>query len=132
MNKLLGLGATALSVMIAAVFSGLRLQPYLAAGQSRTPPEFALYPVLIAAAIAVPVVLIFRKWQGKPDVDIGPVTLADKQPFIVLGCLLYMTVAVIFFPYQKPPKVPFPSQRPGPEELAPADRPIGISLPLSG
>lgn len=130
MNKILGLGATALSVMIAAIVSGFRLQPYLAARQAYTPPAFALYPALIAVAITVPVVLILRQWQGKADMDIGPVTLADKQPYIVLGCLLYVIVAVTFFPYQKLPKEYHPYKSPGQEEPAPPDRKIEISFPL--
>lgn len=130
MNKLLGLGATAFSVMIAAVVSGFRLQPYLAAGQAYTPPAFALYPALIAAAIAVPVVFILRLWRGKRDMDIGPVTFADNQPFIVLGCLLYVVVAVTFFPYQKLPKEYHPYRSPRSEEPAPEERKIDISFPL--
>jgi hypothetical protein len=108
MNQLLGLGITGLSVMVAAVVSGLRLKPYLDAGEARTPLTFAFYPALIAAAIAVPVVFILRKWQGKTDVDIGPVTFTGNMPFIALGCVLYVIVAVTFFPYQgtrpRPPR----------------------------
>jgi len=130
MNKLLGLGATAVSVMVAAVVSGLRLQPYLAEGQAYTPPAFALYPAMIAIAIVVPVVFILRFWRGKRDVDIGPVTLAANQPFIVLGCLLYVVVAVTFFPYQKLPKGYHPYKSSPPEEPAPPERKIDISFPL--
>jgi len=111
MNKLYGLGVTGLSVMIAAIVSGFRLRPYLDAGEQDTPPTFALYPVLIAIAVTVPVVFLLRWWQGKRDLDIGPVTLADRQPFIVMGCLLYIIVAVTFFPYQ-PPAKPLPPGTP--------------------
>jgi len=132
MNKLLGFGVTGLSIMIAAIVSGFRLRPYLDAGETYTPPTFAIYPVLIAIAITVPIVFALRWWQGKADVDIGPVTLTDRQPFIVLGCLFYILVAVTFFPYQQPAK-PLPS---APSPVSPGrhsapGQPIGASLPLS-
>lgn len=111
MNKLYGLGVTGLSVMIAAIVSGFRLRPYLDAGETYTPPTFALYPMLIAIAVTVPAVFLMRWWQGKRDLDIGPVTLTDRQPFVVLGCLLYITVAVTCFPYQ-PPAKPLPPSAP--------------------
>src|SRR5215510_1845094 len=131
MNKLLGFGVTGLSIMIAAIVSGLRLRPYLDAGETYTPPTFAMYPALIAIAITVPVVFGVRWWQGKTDVDIGPVTLADRQPFIVLGCLLYILVAVTFFPYQQPPKA-LPTSPPATPEKAPArSQPVTAPLPLS-
>jgi hypothetical protein len=130
MNKLLGFGATGLSVMIAAIVSGFRLRPYLDAGETYTPPTFALYPALIAIAITVPTVFALRWWQGKADVDIGPVTLTDRQPFIVLGCLFYILVAVTFFPYQQPEK-PFPSSPPAsPGKYSAPGQPISASLPL--
>jgi hypothetical protein len=130
MNKLLGFGATGLSVMIAAIVSGFRLRPYLDAGETYTPPTFALYPALIAIAITVPAVFALRWWQGKADVDIGPVTLTDRQPFIVLGCLFYILVAVTFFPYQQPEK-PLPSSPPAsPGKYSAPGQPISASLPL--
>jgi hypothetical protein len=130
MNKLYGLGVTGLSVMIAAIVSGLRLRPYLDAGETYTPPTFAMYPALIAIAITVPLVFVLRWWQGKVDVDIGPVTLADRQPFIVLGCLFYILVAVTFFPYQQPPKA-LPTSPPANPEKAPArSQPVMTPLPL--
>ena len=130
MNKLYGLGVTGLSVMIAAIVSGLRLRPYLDAGETYTPPTFAMYPALIAIAITVPLVFVLRWWQGKVDVDIGPVTLADRQPFIVLGCLLYILVAVTFFPYQQPSKA-LPTSPPANPEKAPArSQPVMTPLPL--
>jgi hypothetical protein len=121
MNKLYGLGVTGLSVMIAAIVSGFRLRPYLDAGEQYTPPTFALYPALIAIAVTVPIVLLLRWWQGKRDLDVGPVTLADRQPFIVLGCLLYIFVAVTFFPYQPPAKPPSPGT---PKEPASPGQPV--------
>src|SRR5262245_3540597 len=130
MNRLYGLGATGLSIMIAAIVSGFRLRPYLDAGETYTPPTFAMYPALIALAITVPVVFMLRWWQGKKDVDIGPVTLADRQAFIVFGCLLYIFVAVTFFPYQPPPKAPPPSPPAKPEKAPAHSQPVGEFLPL--
>ena len=130
MNKLYGLGITGLSVMIAAIVSGLRLKPYLDAGETYTPPTFAMYPALIAIALTVPLVFGLRWWQGKVDLDIGPVTLADRQPFIVLGCLLYIFVAVAFFPYQQSPKALPTSPPANPEKSPPPSQPVNASLPL--
>jgi hypothetical protein len=128
MNKILGLGVTGLSVVLAAIVSGLRLKPYLDAGETYTPPTFALYPALIAVALTVPAVFILRKWQGKTNVDIGPVTFTDKQPFLVLGCLLYVLVALLFFPYQKPPTLPFPAQPHSPEKSVTPRQPVRVPL----
>ena len=130
MSRLYGLGVTGLSVMIAAIVSGFRLKPYLDAGETYTPPSFAMYPALIAVAVAVPVVFLLRWWHGKAEIDIGPVTLTDRQPFVVLGCLFYIIVAVTFFPYQPPPK-PLPSSPPtSPEKTVTPSQPVGVSLPL--
>ena len=128
MNKILGLGVSGLSVVLAAIVSGLRLKPYLDAGETYTPPTFALYPVLIAVALTVPAVFILRKWQGKTEVDIGPVTFTDRQPFLVLGCLLYVIVALLFFPYQKPPTLPFPAQPHSPEKSVTPRQPVRVPL----
>ena len=128
MNKILGLGVSGLSVVLAAIVSGLRLKPYLDAGETYTPPTFALYPALIAVALTVPAVFILRKWQGKTNVDIGPVTFTDKQPFLVLGCLLYVLVALLFFPYQKPPALPFPAQPHSPEKSVTPRQPVSVPL----
>lgn len=132
MNQLRGMGVTALSVMIAAVVSGLRLKPYMNAGETYTPPTFALYPALIAIAITVPVVFLLRRWQGKKAVAIGPVSFPGNLPFITLGCLLYVLIGVTFFPYQEPLQDNLPSQQPSSEESVPPDHSIGISLPLFG
>jgi len=103
MNQLYGMGITALSVMFAAIVSGFRLKPYLDAGVARTPMTFAIYPAGIAVAIAVPVVFFLRWWTGKKTIDIGPVSFMGNLPIITLGCLLYVVIAVSFFPYQAPP-----------------------------
>jgi len=119
---------TGLSVVLAAIVSGLRLKPYLDAGETYTPPTFALYPALIAVALTVPAVFILRKWQGKTNVDIGPVTFTDKQPFLVLGCLLYVLVALLFFPYQKPPTLHLPAQPHRPEKSVTPRQPVRVPL----
>ena len=103
MNQFLGLGITAVSVLLAAITSGIRLKPYMDAGVEQTPLTFATYPALIAAAITIPVVFFLRWWQGKKHIDIGPITFVDNSLFITLGCLLYIAVAVTFFPYEPPP-----------------------------
>lgn len=103
MNQVLGLLITSVSVLLAAITSGLRLKPYMDAGIEQTPMTFAVYPAGIAVAITVPTVFLLRWWQGKKNVDIGPVTFTDNSLFVVLGCLLYIVVAVTFFPYQPPP-----------------------------
>jgi len=118
MNHLLGLGVTGISVMIAAIVSGLRLKPYLDAGVAQTPLTFAFYPALIAAAISVPIVFLLRWWQGKKSIDIGPVTFIDNFSFIALGCLVYVVVAVTFFPYQPPPPTSSHTTDPQPSPLS--------------
>jgi hypothetical protein len=105
MNQLLGLGITGVSVLLAAITSGLRLKPYMDAGVEQTPLTFATYPALIATAITVPIVFFLRWRQGKKNVDIGPVTFADNLLFVALGCWLYIVVAVTFFPYEPPPNL---------------------------
>lgn len=100
MNQILGLLITGVSVLLAAITSGLRLKPYMDAGVEHTPMTFAVYPAGIALAITVPTVFFLRWWQGKRHVDIGPVTFADNSLFVVLGCLVYIVVAVTFFPYE--------------------------------
>jgi hypothetical protein len=109
MDQFYGLGIAGLSVLIAAITSGFRLKPYLDAGVERTPMTFAAYPAGIAIAIAVPVILLIRWWTGKKQIQLGPVTFAGNLPFIALGCLLYVVIAVLFFPYQ-PPAPPQPTE----------------------
>ncbi len=106
LSQIYGLGVAGLSVIIAAVTSGIRLKPYLDAGVERTPMTFAAYPALIAVAITVPVVFAIRWLTGKQSINIGPVTFSRNLPFITLGCLLYAAIAVLFFPYQAMPPRP--------------------------
>ena len=100
MSQIVGLGITGVSVLLAAITSGIRLKPYLDAGVEQTPMTFAVYPAGIALAITVPTVFFLRWWQGKKNVDIGPATFTDNSLFVVLGCLLYIVVAITFFPYE--------------------------------
>ena len=102
MNQLYGMGIAGLSVMCAALVSGFRLKPYIDAGMARTPMTFAVYPAAIAVGIAVPVVFFVRWWTGKKTIDVGPVSFTGNLPIIALGCLLYILIAVSFFPYQEP------------------------------
>ena len=92
------------SVMVAALTSGFRLKPYLDAGVTRTPLTFATYPAAIAALTSIAMVSLIRWWTGKKNVDIGPVTFSGNLPFIAFGCFLYAIIAVVFFPYEPPPK----------------------------
>ena len=96
MNQFSGLLITALSVLTAAIVSGLRLKPYIDAGAAHTPASFMLYPVLITLAITVPVVFLLRKVQGKKDIDIGPIQFNDRMPFIALGCIVYAVISLAF------------------------------------
>jgi len=113
MGQVLGLVVTSVSVLLAAITSGLRLKPYMDAGVEQTPMTFAVYPAGIAVAITVPIVFLLRWWQGKRNVDIGPVTFTDNSLFVVLGCLLYIAVAVTFFPYD-PSTTPQPAHQEAP------------------
>ena len=133
MNQFSGLLVTALSIMAAAIVSGVRLKPYIDAGAARTPPSFMLYPVLIAIAITVPIVFLLRKLQGKKDIDIGPVTFDDRMPFIALACIAYAVIAMTFFydrnpvlsPLLFPPSQNEPGQPAQPEE---PDQPGAVKI----
>jgi len=118
MNQIIGLGITGFSVLLAAITSGLRLKPYIDAGIERTPPTFAIYPAAIALAITVPLVFLLRWKQGSKNVVIGPAKFMDNSLFVVIGCLLYILIAVTFFPYQPPVFVPYngtaPNSAPSP------------------
>jgi len=114
MNQLIGLGITGLSVLLAAITSGMRLKPYVDAGITRTPPTFAIYPAAIALAITVPVVFFLRWKQGSKHIEIGPAKFMDNSLFIALGCLLYILIAVTFFPSQVPVFVPYDGTVPHP------------------
>ncbi|MGE0825718.1 MAG: hypothetical protein AB7G75_15210 [Candidatus Binatia bacterium] len=120
MNQLLGFLLTVLSILTAAITSGFRLKPYMDAGEKYTPMSFAVYPAAIALAITVPLVLLVRRWQGKKNIDVGPINFPENTAFIVLGCLLYIFIAITFFPYQPSPtqsppltRDPQPSPLPG-------------------
>lgn len=126
-NELLGMLATALSVLVAAVVSGLRLKPYLDAGETYTPAAFMLYPALAAIAVAGPLVFFLRKVQGKKDIEIGPLVFKDRTSFMALWCLLYVVIALTFFPYDGPdPEDRSPATPDAREESAPLNQPIAL------
>ena len=129
MNQFSGLLITALSVLAAAIVSGLRLKPYIDAGAARTPASFMLYPVLVTLAITVPVVFLLRKIQGKKDIDIGPVRFNDRMSFIALGCIVYSLISLTFF-YDRAPVVRPAPQRFQPAEPRPAE-PLNIVFPAA-
>lgn len=98
MNRLAGLGVTALSVLLAAVVSAVRLRPYIESGATRTPPSFAIYPAGMAVGVMLLVVLVLRLWRGRQaTLDIGPITLSGNQPAVVTWCLAYVAAALLFF-----------------------------------
>ena len=90
--------------------------------------------VLIAALIVFPTVIALRRWQGSKDViHIGPLMFRDRTPFMALWCLLYILVAVAFFPYREPapPRAPVPAEQATsythPSHALPADNPHDIT-----
>lgn len=135
MNQFSGLLVTSLSVMAAAIVSGVRLKPYIDAGAARTPPSFMLYPVLLTIAITVPIVFLLRKLQGKKNIDIGPVTFDDRMPFIAFGCLVYAVISMTFFYDRNPALSPtlFPPGENQPTQPDAPDHPeaVKISFPAA-
>lgn len=134
MNQFSGLLITALSVLAAAIVSGLRLKPYIEAGAAHTPASFMLYPVLVTLAITVPIVFLLRKVQGKKDIDIGPIRFNDRMPFIALGCILYAVISLVFFYDRAPVTTVTPSSQryqPFEPQPEPPDEPLNISFPAS-
>ncbi len=134
MNQFSGLLITALSVLVAAIVSGLRLKPYIEAGAERTPASFMLYPVLVTLAITVPTVFLLRKVQGKKDIDIGPIRFNDRMPFIALGCIVYAVISLAFFYDRAPVPTGLPSSQPSQPfdpRPAPSNEPLNIFFPAS-
>ena len=140
-NELRGMLITAGSILAAAVVSGLRLKPYIDAEVTYTPASFMIYPALLALAIAAPLVFLLRKIQGDKDVDLGPLTFSDqpasasparparsgiislvtkrklsaRTPLVAFWCVLYIVIAVTFFPYEGP-EGPDLGSEPAPQE----------------
>ena len=97
-NQLAGLGATILSVMLAAVVSAIRLRPYLESGATRTPLSVTTYPGMMALGVALLVFSVLRVWKGRQaTLDIGPVRLSIRHSAVIVGCLAYVAAALLFF-----------------------------------
>ena len=152
-NELRGMLITAGSILAAAVVSGLRLKPYIDAGVTYTPASFMIYPALLALAIAAPLVFLLRKLQGEKDVEIGALTssvspasaspprpvrggimslitkrqLPVRTPIIAFWCVLYIVIAVTFFPYEGPTDSdPGPEPSPQEESGPPLNQPVRL------
>ena len=129
-NELLGLTVTALAILSAAIVSGLRLKPYIDAGTTYTPASFMLYPALAAVLIAIPLVFLLRTVQGTKEIALGPLKFTQRTPFMALWCILYIVVAVTFFPYEGPEEsdlLPEPSHQE--DTGSPLNQPVHLPLP---
>ena len=107
---------TALSILSAAIVSGIRLKPYMDAGETYTPASFMMYPAIIAAVIAIPIIFFLRKRQNSKDITVGTLVFKDRTPFIALWCALYIVIAFTFFPYE-------PSVKTSPEHTPSEEQP---------
>lgn len=152
-NEIRGMLITAGSILAAAVVSGLRLKPYIDAGVTYTPASFMIYPALLAFAIAAPLVFLLRKLQGEKDVELGPLNfsvspasaspprpvqggimslitkrqLPARTPLIAFWCVLYIVIAVTFFPYEGPTETDLgPEPSPQEESGLPFNQPIHL------
>jgi hypothetical protein len=98
LNQLAGMGIAALSVLLAAVVSAVRLRPYLEAGVTWTPLGVVTYPAIIALGVAV---LTFSGLRARMDrravLDIGPVSFSIQHSAVIVGCLAYVAIALLFF-----------------------------------
>ena len=126
-KELLGMLVTALSILSAAIVSGLRLKPYIDAGETYTPASFMLYPALAAGLVAIPVIFLLRAVQGTKEIEIGPLKFTERTPFMALWCILYIVIAVTFFPYDGPEEsdlLPDPSHQE--ETESPLNQPVRL------
>ncbi len=97
-NQLAGMGIAALSVLLAAVVSAVRLRPYLESGATWTPLSVVTYPAIIALGVALLISSGLRARMGRRAVlDIGPVSLSIKHSAVIVGCLAYVVIALLFF-----------------------------------
>jgi hypothetical protein len=97
-NRLAGMGIAALSVLLAAVVSAIRLQPYLESGATRTPLTVTTYPAMVALGVAVFVYYGLQSWKGRRALlDIGPVRLSVHHSAVIVGCLAYVAAAFFLF-----------------------------------
>ena len=97
-NQLAGLGIAALSVLLAAVVSAIRLQPYLESGATRTPLSVTTYPAMVALGVGLLVFFMLRAQRGRhTPLDIGPVRFSIQHCAIIVGCLAYVAAGLLFF-----------------------------------
>ena len=97
-NRLAGMGIAALSVLLAAVVSAIRLQPYLESGETRTPLTVTTYPAIVALGVGLLVFLMLRVRKGRnTPLDIGLVRLSIQHCAIIVGCLAYVGAALFLF-----------------------------------
>ncbi|HXG22170.1 MAG TPA: hypothetical protein VNN62_24260, partial [Methylomirabilota bacterium] len=101
MEEFLGFFLALFSTLAAGVVSGLRLKPYLDAGVQFTPPSFALYPALLACAFALPTVIATFWRRPQRVVTIGAIPFTKRQLFAVLWSVLYIVLALTYFPYEQ-------------------------------
>jgi hypothetical protein len=99
-DEFLGFFLALFSTIAAGIISGLRLKPYIEAGEQFTPPTFALYPALLALAFVLPIVFLTFRRRQHLFVTVGSVKFTQRQLFAVLWSLVYITIALTFFPYQ--------------------------------
>ena len=131
-NEFLGMLVTALSILSAAVVSGLRLKPYIDAGETYTPASFMLYPALAAVLVVIPLIFLLRAVQGTKELEIGPLKFTERTPFMALWCILYIVIAVTFFPYDGPGEsdlLPEPSYQE--DTGSPLNQPVRLPLPFA-
>lgn len=129
-KELLGMLVTALAILSAAIVSGLRLKPYIDAGVTYTPASFMLYPALTAVLVVIPLIFLLRRAQGTKEIELGPLKFTERTPFMALWCLLYIVIAVTFFPYEGPVEsdlLPEPSHQE--DSGSPLNQPVHFPLP---
>lgn len=100
MDEFLGFFLALFSTITAGIISGLRLKPYIEAGEQFTPPSFALYPALLALAVVFPIVFLAFWRRKQVFITVGSIKFTQRQLFAVLWSLVYVTIALTFFPYQ--------------------------------
>ncbi len=129
-KELLGMLVTAIAILSAAIVSGLRLKPYIDAGATYTPASFMLYPALAAVLIVIPLIFLLRTVQGTKEIQLGPLKFTERTPFMALWCILYIVIAVTFFPYEGPEESDLlPEPSPQEDTESPLNQPVHLPLP---